>query len=174
VSKFEELREANKECNREFFQYREECYRFSHQFVQDFSDYIECPEDTLILYPLERETDLDKRYNIIGAGDFDDNGFFNFGISIRLTPPGHFPEDSMTIKIFLKIIDDVYYIKFAEDDNETKIKSDDQSELKNLYETIFQRLKEGLRNRFKWWLTQQNSLKSIGFSTLLHRDERQI
>ncbi len=171
MSKFDELREANKNCRTEFCHYERECFDFGKKFVQGLRDYIECPKDALNLFPL-KGADKDKRYNFAGASDFDKNGFFHFGISIRLTPEGHHPEDSLTIRIFLRIIDNYYQIKLGEDDIEIRIKIDDPSELTGFYETIFLKSKDVLRNRFNWWLRQENSKNPIGFSTVT-KDERE-
>jgi len=171
MSKFDELREANKEDRVEFCAYRDECHRFGSQFVKGFSEYVECPKDALTLFPLQ-DADFDKRYNLTGASAFDDDGFFNFRIFIRLTPEGHHPIDSLAIKVFLRIIDNFYHIKFGKDDIELKIKADNPPELTGLYEIIFQRSKEVLRNRFNWWLRQEDSKKPIGFSTVT-KDEKE-
>jgi hypothetical protein len=146
-------------------EYHKKCYDFGLRFMRGFSEYLGYEYKKIIYFPLHEEYNETRRLNIVGAGSLDKNGFFNFGAIFTITPEDQLPQARFIIKLFYKFIEDFVIIKFKDDDDENKIKENDDTKITEIYDKLFLNIKDILRNRFDNFMKKQvNKNNPIGFS----------
>ena len=148
MSKFEELCQTYAAARKESLESRKACQDFADVFVKCMSDYFECPIEKHKIY-------------------FDEQGLMHFQVSLTLYENPSNTEDCeseivLTDLSIEKIIDN-YIVTIYPWGKDWKIFWDEFSKFEEVYEFIFEKIKDAYRSGISLLPPENNEIRKLGW-----------
>jgi hypothetical protein len=135
MTKYEEIVDSANQAFKQWWAWRDRCYRDLDDFVQGFIRHCQIPITNVSLLPLDREPEERMRYNVIGASHLGDDSYWHVGVCIAL------PLQRILIRISLTETAGKTFVKLSDDGKPIEIDVGDQNQCADLYNQIVEDIK---------------------------------
>ncbi len=164
MSKFKELCKAYETARINFFDYRRDCHTFASKLIDGLIDFLQCPKEQIKFIPLKKDYESDFTYTLMGAMHLNDDTFWHLGVGITLyKEPNIFPHETVLISFLIKEKSDSFTVKLGDSGKEFEILKDKPEDFNEIYEFIFNQIKETYEKGLKRFLEQKETSREIGF-----------
>jgi len=170
TSKFHELCNEYKLARKKYFDYRQDCERFTSYLITEMIGNFQCPSGAIKTFSVNSE----NISNVRGAISLEDDGFWHLGIKFSLYEEPYSdlsPNEVVLLHLLIKREDGHFIVKLGDDGSEFKVNKNQSDtlgtfyqsgELKPFYQHIYEQIKSDFQNqpqRFE----EERLLRKIGF-----------
>jgi len=163
MSKFNEICESFKISRKQYFDYRDECWKFANQLINGFREYAKIPNEQFTFVPLDKEINSDSLYSLMAVMVLQDDTYWHFGFQITLyEAPNIYPYQPILFKITLKKSNGKFIVKVGPN-FEKAISLDSEAEKIELYEYLCNSAVNCFKGSLEKFLENKAITKRIGF-----------
>lgn len=164
MTKYQELCSIFTKARNKYFDNRRACLNFTTNFIGGLTNFLQCPEEQVKIFPFEGEREPGFTYTIAGEMKLDNNSFWHLRIGIELHQDSDIlPYDIITFPIFIKKPNDHFILKLGSEGERFEIHDNDEDEFKSVFEQIFKKIKDIYEQDIQKFNEQKNTVKKMGF-----------
>ncbi len=163
MSKFEELCEAYRAVNAEYFSYRNDCMELIGQLAIGLREYLDAPEGAVNLFAKGGAYAGRKVDGPLAAMHLADDTFWHFGVAIDIhQEEGMIPIHCVGFDMRLKQIGRKF-ILHVEGGPPFEVSQENPESIAQVYEFIFQFIKSRYETTFREFVIEGDATRRFGF-----------